>query len=133
MTRMHNTGLMDQIAARKKQLGMSYAALATRSGVSEPTLKRMLSQDEAESHSPRLDRLAAVMEALGMSLMAGPALPVDEFRFREADAKARRLVRLVQGTSALEEQAVDSDVFERMVEDARRELLDGSSRRLWTS
>jgi len=133
MKRWTDTNLMGQIAARKKRLGMSYAVLAARSGVSEATLKRMLNADDQQQHSPRIDCLTAVLDSLGMSLVTKPTLKVEELRYREADAKARRLVQLLQGTSALEEQGLDKAEIERLVSKARQELLDGTNRRLWAS
>lgn len=133
MDRMSNTALLKRIADRRERLGMSYAVLAQRSGVSMPTLKRMLHAGSGEKHSPRLDCLSAVLEALGMSLTAQPEITVEELRQQEAEAKARRLVGLVQGTSALEAQGLDQKEIERLIAEAQKQLLAGSSRRLWAS
>ena len=53
------------------------------------------------------------------------------FAERQAEAKAKAIVRMVQGTSALESQAVDSDTYEQMVKQTMHELMAGSGRRLW--
>jgi len=71
------------------------------------------------------------MDALGIWHSAYPPLSADELRYRQADAKARRLVQLVQGSAALEGQGVSPAEFERLVAKARQELLDGSNHRLW--
>jgi hypothetical protein len=49
----------------------------------------------------------------------------------QARAKAEEVARLVQGTSALESQAVDADAYRRLVERSYHELMAGSRRRLW--
>jgi len=54
-----------------------------------------------------------------------------ELRRDQADRKARRLVQLVQGTSALEGQAVDDDSLDAMIGRTSDELLS-SNRRLWS-
>jgi hypothetical protein len=42
-----------------------------------------------------------------------------------------QVARLVQGTSALESQAVGKDTYKRMVEKSFREILAGPKRKLW--
>ncbi len=108
---------------------MPFPALAERSGVSEPTVKRVLAGRTAKAS---FGNVAAIAEALGMPLMADP-IDVEDFREQVARQKAERVARLVQGTSALEAQAVDSDQYRKLVERSMRELLTGSRRLLWTS
>ncbi len=57
----------------------------------------------------------------------------ETFRERQARGKARRLVRLVQGTMALEAEAVDEAELDAMEEENIHALLAGSSRRLWAT
>lgn len=106
---------------------MTFAALAARSGVSEPTVKRILGGHPGEAS---FANVAAVAAALGAPLELA-AIDVEEFRRRQARAKAEAIARLVQGTSALEAQAVDRAAYERLVERTYHELLAGSGRRLW--
>jgi len=119
--------LTASLNSRRKELGMSFSALAVRSRVSEPTIKRMFSdQPTAASFTS----VAAVAQALGMPV-GFTAMDPDELRRQQARRKAERVARLVQGTSALEDQAVDSAEYNRLVERSYHELLAGSPRRLW--
>ena len=120
---------VDRLSRRRKALGMSFAVLAARSGVSEPTLKRMLGGHMAESS---FANVAAVAHALGCSFDLGESDP-DELCDRQARKKAEQIARLVQGTSALESQAVDAETYRRLVEKSYHELLAGSRRRLWST
>jgi hypothetical protein len=54
------------------------------------------------------------------------------FAERQAEAKAEDIVRMVQGTSALESQAVDADVRRQLVKQTVHELMAGTRRRLWS-
>jgi len=112
---------------RRRRLRMTFPALAERSGVSEPTVKRVLAGHAAEAS---FQNVAAIAEALGVPLLAQP-IDIEDFREQAAREKAERVARLVQGTSALEAQAVDQAQYRKLVERSMRDLLSGSPRRLW--
>lgn len=107
---------------------MSIPALATRSGVSEATVKRILKGKDA-SHT----KTEAVAHALGIRFQLITSQDPLEFQQEQARAKARLIARMVQGTSALESQAVDAASFERLVERSYHDLMAGPSSRLWAS
>jgi transcriptional regulator with XRE-family HTH domain len=107
---------------------MSFAVVAARSGVSEPTVKRILGGQIGEAS---FANVVAIAEALGASLSMSETDP-DEMRRLQAHRKAEQVARLVQGTSALESQAVDAESYKRLVERSFHELLAGSKRRLWS-
>lgn len=142
MTDTTRQSLIEQIARRRERLGMSFDVLAQRSGVSAPTLKRMMPPSPEvppEDDTPAdeipfrgsLRNVHAVASALGLALTAEPELSADELCEQQAEAKARELVALVQGTSALEAQGLSADTLAQMIEDAKRQLLTGPRRRLW--
>jgi transcriptional regulator with XRE-family HTH domain len=108
---------------------MSVAALAERSGVSMPTVKRILGGQIGEAS---FAKVAAIVQALGVSIDLDET-DADELCRRQARLKAEQIARLVQGTSALESQAVDSETYNRLVEKSYHELLAGSRRRLWST
>ena len=119
---------VDQLAGRRKALGMSFAALAGRTGVSEPTVKRILG---GHLGAASFANVAAIAHALGATLGL-QEIDTDELCRQQARRKAERIARLVQGTSALESQAVDGQSYNRLVEKSYHELLAGSKRRLWS-
>ena len=115
---------------RRKELGMSRTALARHSGVSLPSINRMLNDgiDKAT-----LCRVRAVAGALGMEVAVVPTCSSLELQEREARSKAKKIVQLVQGTSALEGQAVDGPTVQDMTSKTVHELMSGSKRRLWST
>jgi transcriptional regulator with XRE-family HTH domain len=123
-----------QLDRRRARLGMSKADLARRAGVSLPTVHRLLSGRDRRA---RIDIVAATAAALGVEVRlcetpyVHESTEVSAFREAQARAKAKRLVRLVQGTMALEAEAVGTDVLEDMEERNVHALLAGSGRRLW--
>jgi transcriptional regulator with XRE-family HTH domain len=118
-----------ELTRRREALGMTHGALAARSGVSEPTVKRILGGHLAEAS---FANVAAIANALGVPLGATEIDP-DELCRQQARKKAEQVARLVQGTSALESQAVDEHAYRRLVERSYHELLAGSRRRLWAT
>jgi len=128
-TAFNQSDFLSKLRNRKFDLGMNFETLSTRSGVSVSTLKRMLGRAPVDAS---ISDTMAVAEALGVTLSLRMS-SVDQFRERQANLKARKLVQMVQGTSALESQAVDQEHIKRMIERSVRDLLSGPSRKLWAS
>ena len=120
---------VDRLNRRREALGMSHAVLAQRSGVSEAAVKRILGGRAPEASYARVTAIASV---LGVGVGVAEVAEDEKLR-QQARAKAERVARLVQGTSALESQAVDRGTYERLVERSYHELLAGSRRRLWSA
>jgi transcriptional regulator with XRE-family HTH domain len=117
---------LKQLNDRRKELGMSFAALAQRSGVPLPTVQKILYGHEQR---PDFFKVSAIAEALGVILTI-TTTPAPEFRRQQAERKAQQLVNMTQATSALEAQAVPgivADLTARTVS----ELLAGSRLELW--
>ena len=118
----------DSLKSRRLSLGMSYSVVAARSGVSEPTVKRILGGRIAEAS---FANVVAVAQALGASLGVEGIAP-EELCRQQARRKAEQVARLVQVTSALESQAVDAAAYSQLVERSYHQLMAGSKRRLWS-
>ena len=117
----------ERLQTRRKMLGIGFQSLASRSGVSIPTVKRIFGGQIAAAS---FGNIAAIAEALGLSFELGES-SVDALCRQQARKKAMQLARLVQGTSALESQAVGKDTYKRIVEKSFREILAGPKRKLW--
>ena len=117
----------ERLQIRRKMLGIGFQSLASRSGVSIPTVKRIFGGQIAAAS---FGNIAAIAEALGLSFELGES-SVDALCRQQARKKAMQVARLVQGTSALESQAVGKDTYKRIVEKSFREILAGPKRKLW--
>ena len=124
-----DTPLLKDLDRRRRDLGLSYELLSKRSGVSRPTVQRILSGRHAAAS---FSNILAIAESLGLTLRFDSKIAPQELRREQARRKAKMLVALVQGTSGLEGQAVDRDAVESMVEQTTHELLAGSKRKLWS-
>ncbi len=117
----------ERLQTRRKMLGIGFQSLASRSGVSIPTVKRIFGGQIAAAS---FGNIAAIAEALGLSFELGES-SIDALCRQQARKKAMQVARLVQGTSALESQAVGKDTYKRIVEKSFREILAGPKRKLW--
>lgn len=114
--------------ARRAALGVGLAALAERSGVAAATTERILSR---RPYKASLSDVAALAAAMGLRVELTQAVDDVAWVDAAAEAKARRLVDLVQGTSLLEEQGVANAQRDQMVRETKAQLLKGSRRKLW--
>lgn len=118
--------LAKDLERRRRQLGMGQHSLAKRAGLGTATVQRALTTGRAT-----IETIFKIAEALSSDVCIAETQSVIEMRQKQAEAKARELVGLVQGTSALEAQAVDTKTIQEMFERTVVDLLKGSNRRLW--
>lgn len=116
---------------RRREVGMSRRVLAERSGVSLATINRIfLGPGFAKTSLSTIEAIARALD-LKIRLDAEACSRSMEFKEHQAERKARELARLVQGTSALESQAVDEATQEEFIRQTAHELLAGPKSRLW--
>jgi len=120
--------IAERLNGRRQDLGMTCAAVAQRSGLSLRSVQRVLSGEENDPGFATVDAIARV---LGVSLRLKEEQDINTLRRRQAERKAERLVSLVRGTSALEAQPVRDDTARTLRDRTVKELLSGSSRKLW--
>jgi hypothetical protein len=90
-------------------------------------VQRILAGHEKD---PGFATVARLAEALGISLRFETE-DAEAFRRQQAELKAENVISLVQGTSALEAQALGSQTMQQLRERTIHELLAGSPRKLW--
>jgi transcriptional regulator with XRE-family HTH domain len=132
------TRRFSSLDTRRREIGISYSALAALSGVSQPALQRLLT---GKVEAPALTSVEAVARVLGFgavrflengSIDFEPSLSAETVRKSQAWRKAGKIVRGVQPTPALEGQKIGEADYHAMVERTYHELLAGSNHRLWS-
>jgi len=124
------TYIFKGLEQRRRALDMPLKELSSRANVSPSTVRRVLSGEPGA----RIEVVAAIGDALGVPRLNFPeARPTSKMRRLQAAIKARKIVGMVQGTSALEAQAVSDEDKRLMIENTINELLTGPRSQLWAS
>ena len=121
-------GIINQLNLQKKHLGVSCAVISQKSGVSEPTINRILSGKHTSAH---FDHVLAVAHVLGVDLGAKATKDPEIMKRDQAIMKAKQIMRLVRGNSALESTETSQEAYKRMINKTVNELMAGSTRALW--
>ena len=114
-----------RIQKRIQQLAIPNSELAKRSRLDCATVERVLSTPI----SVPFEQLVSVGASIGLNFK-GASRPVRNVLRTAVLMKARYLVRLVQGTAALESQAVDQNARRELTKLAIREL-SADRKRIW--
>lgn len=115
------------LAHQKRQLGLSEAALAQMTGVSQPTVHRILSGRHERAAWADVVALAKVMGVV----LSVKVLPSAEMLEERAEAVATNLVKRTQATSQLEGQGLSDQKQKDMIRQTVHQLLAGSKSKLW--
>ena len=118
--------IIKDLDAQRKRLGLSVKNLAKQAGVGSATVSRLFSGQTGTT----LDTLLKVAAVLGCSLEVKGHQATD-LRRRRAEQKAEMLIAQLQGTMALEAQAVDPRALEKIKDQMVAQMLKGSDRKLW--
>ena len=124
---MRSIELINQIIARKEQLGITIENLAKLSGVGVRTINRLLKNEDV-----KLSTIEAVTNLLGLDFAGNEQIALQELQKQRARKKAIYMASLVQGTSALEMQGLEADSINEMVSKYENEFLYGDYKNtLW--
>jgi DNA-binding phage protein len=130
---MHDTNVSAWLETLEKQrhaLRMTLPVVAERAKLSRATVYRILKHKQTNSS---LANVLAVAKVLGAELKLHLQEP-DEVAEQEIQAKARRIVRMVQGTMALEAQGItDQSDIDELIEVAANEIRAKPRKQLWMS
>jgi transcriptional regulator with XRE-family HTH domain len=119
--------IISQFNLQKRRLGMSYNVLADKTDISVPTLKRIFS---GRHSSAQMNHFLSIATILGVDLSARMTDP-EHLRRVQAEKKARQIMELVRGNSALEDQHVSKEAYNTMMQKTVIELLAGPNNALW--
>jgi len=113
---------------QRRALKMPLHILAERANISRATVCRILKEKRASSS---LESVLAIAGALGAEIELRIPDP-EKIVEQQIRKRAKRIVRMVQGTMALEGQGItDPDYLDQLVETAAKEIRAKPRKQLW--
>lgn len=126
MTRLE---LIKKIKDRKQQLHITIENLAKLSGIGVRTINRFFSGDDV-----KISTVEKITNFLGLDFAGNEVISLKELQRRRAKEKALFMASLVQSTSALEMQGLESNSVDKMIKKIEKEFLTGNYKdRLWVA
>ena len=126
MTRLQ---LLEKVKKRRKDVGITIDNLAQISHLGNKTLSRFFAGADV-----KLSTVEKVTQVLGLDFAGNEIVNVHTLREQRAEQRALYIVSLVQDTSALEMQGLESDSIRSLIEDTKQEFLTGQYKKnLWVS
>jgi len=126
MTRQH---LLEKVKNRREELGISLENLSGLSHLGYRTVSRFLSGEDV-----KLSTVEKITNILGLDFAGNEAVDITTLREQRAKEKALYIVSLVQDTSALEMQGLESEELSSLIEETKKEFLSGAYKQnLWAS
>jgi len=126
MKRVH---LLDKVKTRKRQIGMTLDNISKLSNLGNRTVVRFFSGEDV-----KLSTLEKITNIMGLDFAGNETTDIQTLKENRAKVKALYIVSLVQDTSALEMQGLESSELNGLLEDTKNQFLYGEyQKNLWAS
>ena len=126
MTRLQ---LLEKVKARREVIGITMENLAQVSQLGLKTLSRFFA-----GHDVKLSTVEKITEVLGLDFAGNEVIDLETLKEQRAEQKAIYIISLVQDTSALEMQGLESDDIRYLIEKTKKKFLTGEYQdTLWAS
>jgi len=126
MTRLH---LLERVKTRRNDLGMTLDNISKLSSLGNRTVARFFSGEDV-----KLSTVEKITITLGLDFAGNEIVNIETLREDRAKEKAMYIVSLVQDTSSLEMQGLESNEINSLLEDTKNQFLIGEyQKNLWAS
>jgi predicted transcriptional regulator len=124
MTRLE---LLQKIKNRRKDIGITMNNLSFISEIGTKTLARFFTGADV-----KLSTVERITQVLGLDFAGNEVINIKALKEKRAEEKALYIVSLVQDTSALEMQGLESNEIKSLIEDTKKQFLTGKYKNtLW--
>jgi transcriptional regulator with XRE-family HTH domain len=126
---MTRIDLLHKIVDRKKDLGLTDSNIATLSNLGARTIARFFAGEDV-----KLSTIEKITQLLGLDFAGNEIIDSKTLKHNRAREKALYLVSLVQDTSSLEQQGLESNDIDLLIRNTQNEFLTGKYKeRLWVN
>ena len=124
MTRLE---LLQKIKDRRKEIGITIDNLSSISQLGTKTVSRFFTGADVN-----LSTVERITQVLGLDFAGNEVINIKALKEKRAEEKALYIVSLVQDTSALEMQGLESNEIKSLIEDTKKQFLTGKYKNtLW--
>ena len=117
MTRLE---LLQKIKDRRKEIGITIDNLSSISQLGTKTVSRFFTGADV-----KLSTVERITQVLGLDFAGNEVINIKALKEKRAEEKALYIVSLVQDTSALEMQGLESNEIKSLIEDTKKQFLTG--------
>ena len=126
MNRIH---VLEKVKNRKKQIGLTLDNISKLSQLGNRTVTRFFAGEDVKLST--LERITTIM---GLDFAGNETVDIETLKEQRAKEKALYIVSLVQDTSSLEMQGLESEAIHLLIEDTKEQFLTGEyQKNLWAS
>jgi len=126
MKRLH---VLERVKQRKEQIGLTLDNISKLSHLGNRTVTRFFSGEDV-----KLSTLEKITNIMGLDFAGNETTDLKTLRETRAKEKALYIVSLVQDTSALEMQGLESEALQSLIQDTKEQFLTGAyQKNLWAS
>lgn len=123
---MYKTFIINELKKQKEAMSIPYESISLRSGVGIATVKRAFT-----GHEISFDTLEKIVVALDCEIIIKPKQSPASLYRSQIEKKAQEIVKRVMQTSALEDQAVGSEVQKKMLTQAKVMIAKMPKSQVW--
>jgi len=126
MTREH---LLNRVKQRKKLMGLTLDNISKLSHLGNRTVTRFFNGEDV-----KLSTVEKVTNVMGLDFAGNEVTDIQTLKDKRAEEKALYIISLVQDTSALEMQGLESDELNILLQETKEQFLTGEYQKsLWAS
>lgn len=119
--------LLQKVKRRRENIGITVDNLSKLSNVGAKTIMRFFAGDDV-----KLSTVEKLTHVLGLDFAGNETINAKTLREKRAEEKARYIVSLVQDTSSLERQGLESNAIKYLIEETKQQFLTGQYKKnLW--
>ena len=126
MNRYH---LLEKVKQRKEQVGITLENISSISNLGYRTVTRFFAGDDV-----KLSTVEKITNLLGLDFAGNEIIDLQTLKDQRAYEKALYIVSLVQDTSALEMQGLETEQLSILLSETKEQFLHGEyQKNLWAS
>ena len=126
---MNRLDVLKKVKQRKEALGLTIDNISKLSHLGSRTVARFFAEEDV-----KLSTLEKITTMMGLDFAGNETVDIETLKEQRAKEKAVYIVSLVQDTSALEMQGLESHALQSLIQETKEQFLTGEyQKNLWAS